>query len=254
MRWLNLCGFCLRPGLGAQGDEARVKDMLAIVSNELAFKDELHSQVQLLVLLRRIAGGISASSQVALFRQQTSPASRKPSGRANRQIEYEKWRLLASLEHVLANMRASLGEVLLAKIRKEPNDAIYLWSLGRLGARIPLYGPPHSVVAAETAGAWLKALLDLPFTTATQSAIVLLARRTDDPFRDVDDGVREQAIAQLITVGADDDTIQVLSKYVPPGRADAVRSFGESLPPELQIVSSSNCLLSVPALSSLDRP
>ena len=50
---------------------------------------------------------------------------------------------------------------LLAKIRKEPENAIWLWSLGRLGARIPLYGPLHSVVAAEIAGEWLKALLDL---------------------------------------------------------------------------------------------
>ena len=165
MRWLNLAGFCLRPGLGAQGDDARVKDLLTIVSNELAFADELQSQVQLLVLLRRIAGGISASAQVALFRKQTSPAGHKKSDRVNRQLEYEKWRLFASLEHLLATTRASLGEKLLAKIRKEPDDAIYLWSLGRLGARIPLYGPLHSVVAAETAGEWLQALLDLPLFT-----------------------------------------------------------------------------------------
>jgi hypothetical protein len=255
MRWLNLCGFCLRPGLGAPGDDARVKDLLTIASNELAFADELQSQVQLLVLLRRIAGGISASAQQALFRRHTSPAGPRKSGRTNRQLEYERWRLFASLEHLLASTRASLGEKLLAKIRKEPDDAIYLWSLGRLGARIPLYGPLHSVVEAETAGEWLKALLDLPvFTAATQSAIVLLAEHTDDRSRDVDDALREWAIARLITLGATDDTIQRLSKYVPPQRAEAVRSFGESLPPGLEVISSSNCLLSVPALSSLDPP
>jgi hypothetical protein len=207
------------------------------------------------VLLRRIAGGIPASTQVALFRKQTSPAGHKKGGRVNRQLEYERWRMFASLEHLLASTRASLGEQLLAKIRKEPDDAIYLWSLGRLGARIPLYGPLHSVVAAETAGEWLQALLDLPlFTAATQSAIVLLARRIDDRSRDVDDALREQAIARLISLGAADGTIQLLSKYVPPERADAVRSFGESLPSGLQVISSSNCLLSVPALSSLDPP
>jgi hypothetical protein len=255
MRWLNLIGFCLRPGLGAQGDDARVRDLLTFVSNELAFEDELQSQVQLLVLLRRIAGGIPARAQLALFRKQTSPAGHKKSSRVNRQLEYERWRLLASLEHLLASTRASLGEKLLAKIIKEPDDAIYLWSLGRLGARIPLYGPLHSVVEAETAGEWLKALLDLPlFTAATQSAIVLLARRTEDPSRDVDNALCEQAIVRLKILGAGDDTIQLLSKYVPPERADAVRSFGESLSSGLQIISSSDCLLSVPALSSLDPP
>jgi hypothetical protein len=229
--------------------------LLTIVSNELAFADEFQSQVQLQVLLRRIAGGIPASAQVALFRKQTSSAEYKKGGRVNRQLEYERWRMFASLEHLLASTRASLGEQLLAKIRKEPDDAIYLWALGRLGARIPLYGPLHSVVAAETAGEWLQALLDLPlFTAATQSAIVLLARRTDDRSRDVDDALREQAIARLITLRAADDAIELLSKYVPPQRADAVRSFGESLPSGLPVISSSNCLLSVPALSSLDPP
>ena len=159
--------------------------------------------------------------------------------------------MFASLEHLLADTRASLGEKLLVRIRKDPDDAICLWSLGRLGARIPLYGPLHSVVAAETAGEWLKALLGLPlFTAATQSAIVLLARRTDDRSRDVNDTLREHAIAHLITLGAADDTIQLLSRYVPPERADAVRSFGESLPSGLQVISSPNCLLSVPGLSN----
>jgi molecular chaperone DnaK (HSP70) len=255
MRWLNLSGFCLRPGLGAEGDAARVKDLLAIMSNELAFKNELQSQVQMLVLLRRIAGGITANSQLTLFRKLTSPANRKKRGRENPQVEHEKWRLFASLEYLLADTRESLGDELLVRIKEEPDDAICLWSLGRLGARIPLYGPLHSVVAAETAGEWSKALLDLPlFTAAAQSAIVLLARRIDDGLRDVNDTLREQAIAQLTTLGAADDTIRLLSRYVPPEREDAVRSFGESLPSGLQVIGSSNCLLSVPALSSLDPP
>ena len=251
LRWLNLSGFCLRPGLGGPGDDARIRDLLAIVSNALAFEDELQCQVQLLVLLRRIVGGIPASAQQALFQKQMSPAGRKKGGRMNRQLEHEEWRLLASLEHLLATTRASLGEKLLEKIKRDPGDAIYLWSLGRLGARIPLYGPLHSVVAAETAGTWLKVLLDLPlFTAATQSAILLLARRTDEPSRDIEDALREQAITHLMSQGVADDAIQLLSTFVPPERVDAVRSFGESLPPGLQLISSSNCLLTVPALNS----
>jgi hypothetical protein len=109
----------------------------------------------------------------------------------------------------------------------------------------------HSVVTAEIAGEWVKALLNLStFTAVTGSAIVLIARRTDDRSRDIDNGIREQAISRLMAIGIAEETIQLLSKYVPPERADAVRSFGESLPPGLQVVSSSNCLLSVPALHS----
>jgi molecular chaperone DnaK (HSP70) len=253
VRWLNLSGFCLRPGFGVPGDDARVNDLRTIASNELVFVDDLQCQVEMLVLLRRIVGGINASEQQALYRKHTGRAGSKKKGRVNRQLGYEEWRLVASLEHLLASTRAVLGNELVAKIRKEPGDATWLWSLGRLGARIPLYGPLHSVVTAEIAGEWLKALLDLStFTAVTGSAIVLIARRTDDRSRDIDDGIREQAISRLMALGIAEETIQLLSKYVPPERADAVRSFGESLPPGLQVVSSPNCLLSVPALHRSD--
>jgi hypothetical protein len=95
----------------------------------------------------------------------------------------------------------------------------------------------------------VKALLDLSmFTAVTGSAIVLIARRTDDRLRDIDEAIREQAISRLTALGIPEETTQLLSRYVPPERADAIRSFGETLPPGLQVVSSSNCLLSVPAL------
>jgi molecular chaperone DnaK (HSP70) len=251
VRWLNLSGFCLRPGFGAPDDDARVKELRTIASNELVFVDDLQCQIEMLVLLRRIASGINASDQQMLYRKHYRGAGRQKKGRRNRQLEYETWRLVASLEHLPGGTRASLGNELLAKIKKEPEDAIWLWSLGRLGARIPLYGPLHSVVAPEIAGEWLKALLDLSsFRAVTASAaIVLIARRTDDHSRDIDDAIRKQTISRLSALGLAEQ-IQLLSKYVPPERADAVHSFGESLPPGLQVVSSSNCLLSVPALHS----
>ena len=251
LRWLNLSGFCLRPGFGAPGDDARVNELRKIASSELVFADDLQCQIERLVLLRRIAGGINASKQQELYREHNSAADSKKKSRRNRQLQYEAWRLVANLEHLSANARAALGHELLVKIRKEPGDAIWLWSLGRLGARIPLYGPLHSVVAGATAGEWLKALVDLPtFTAATATAIVEIARRTDDSARDIDGAIREQAISRLMELGVAEETIQPLSKYVSPERVDAVRSFGEPLPPGLQVVSSSNCLLSLPALQS----
>lgn len=248
-RWLNLSGFCLRPGFGAAGDDVRIND-LQIAASDLIFADNLQCQIEMLVLLRRIAGGINASKQQELYRKHTGVADKKNKGRRNRQLEYEAWRLVVSLEHLAANSRAALGHELLAKIRKEPEDAIWLWSLGRLGARIPLYGPLHSVVASEVAGEWLKALLELsPFTAVTASAVAVIARRTDSS-RDADDAIREQAIFRLKALGVAEKTILPLSKYVLPERADAVGSFGESLPPGLQIVGSSDCLLSVTAFQA----
>jgi molecular chaperone DnaK (HSP70) len=247
MRWLSLSGFCLRPGFGLPGDDARVNHLRTIASSDVAFADDLQCQIATLVLLRRIAGSINASEQQILYRQHSSGPGKKK--RVNRQQEHEEWRLIASLEHLLGGTRALLGHELLAKIRKEPEDAIWLWSLGRLGSRVPLYGPLHCVVAPEIASEWLKALLNLStFTEATGAAILLIARRTDDRSRDIDEGIREEAISRLMTLNVAKETIRLLSNYIPPEPSDAVRSFGESLPPGLQFVSSSNCLLSVPAL------
>src|SRR6202041_2640138 len=39
MRWLNLSGFCLRPGFGVLGDDGRVNKLRTIASN-LAFVDD----------------------------------------------------------------------------------------------------------------------------------------------------------------------------------------------------------------------
>ncbi len=248
LRWLNLYGFCLRPGFGGPGDNVRGKELQRVASGELVFVDDLQCQIEMLVLLRRIAGGINASRQQQLYREHTNAAKWKKRGRPNRQLEYEAWRLVASLEHLPARFRVSLGHELLEKIRREPGDAIWLWSLGRLGARIPLYGPLHSVVAAEIAGEWLKILLDLnTFTTATAAAIAAIGRYTGDSTRDIDGAIRQEAISRMMSLGVGEEIIQLVSKNVPPEWKDAVRSFGESLPPGLQVVSSSNCLLSLPA-------
>jgi len=229
------------------GDDARIKKVRTIALNQPQFVDDLQCQIELLVMLRRIAGGINASDQQALYRTHYRHA-RRGKRRVNRQLEFEQWRLVATFEHLIGSARASLGNELLTKIEEEPENAIWLWSLGRLGARIPLYGPLHSVVPPEIAGEWVKALLDSPtFTGVTALAIIPIARRSNDRSRDIDDAIREQAISRLMALGTAEESIQLLSKYVPPERTDAVRSFGESLPPGLQVVTSSNCLMSLPA-------
>jgi len=245
MRWLSLCGFCLRPGFGTRGDDARVNELRRIAT-ALAFPDHLQCQVAALVALRRIAGGIGASQQQVLYRTAGFAESRKM--RTNRQFQYERWRLLARLEHLVGSTRASLGKELLAMIRKDSGDAIWLGSLGRLGARVPLFGPLHCVVAPEIAGEWVRALVELPvFTAATASAVTSIGRRTNDRSRDIDEETREKAISLLAERGISEEVIRPLSKYIGPDRADAVHSFGESLPPGLELVSSPNCLLSLPA-------
>ena len=239
-RWLNLFGFCLRPGFGALLDDWRINQARRVYLAGPSFPNDPQCQVEWLVLWRRVAGGLNAGQQRELYQKygaQLGISGKKTSGRLNTQVEHEGWRLLASLEHLPASLRASLGEELLARILKEPAEKAWLWSLGRVGARIPLYGPLNCVVSVEAASKWLHALLDLTeFTVETASAVVQLGSLTGDHLRDIDQDLRQKAIVRLTAMGVSDDLSRGLREYVPPAQADAVRIFGESLPEGLRLV------------------
>ncbi len=239
-RWLNLFGFCLRPGFGAPADDWRISQARKIYMAGLTFPREMQCQIEWLVLWRRLAGGLNANQQNELYhrhRLALGVGGKKLSGRLNTQVEREGWRLLASLEHLPASTRVALGKELLGKIKERPTNKSFLWSLGRLGARIPLYGPLNCVAPPEIAAQWIKSLLRLPeITPDVASAIVQLGARTNDALRDIDGDLRWSAMVRLNEVGMTESLVESLREYVPPGRSDALRIFGESLPEGLRLV------------------
>jgi molecular chaperone DnaK (HSP70) len=239
-RWLNLFGFCLRPGFGAVLDDWRMTQARKVYLAGLTFPKDLQCQVEWMVLWRRVAGGLNAGQQRELY-QQNMPAlgigDKKRGGRINSQVERQGWQLLASLEQLTATVRLALGRDLLGRIKVEPANQNFLWSLGRLGARIPFYGPLNCVVPAEAAAEWLQALLNLPeLTPEVASAVSQLGARTADPMRDISDDLRQAAIARLSEAGFAGELVESLREYVPPARTDSRRLFGESLPEGLRLV------------------
>jgi molecular chaperone DnaK (HSP70) len=239
-RWLNLFGFCLRPGFGAPADDWRIAQARKVYMAGLAFPKELQSQIEWLVLWRRLAGGLNANQQNEIYhriRTAIGVGGKKLKGRLNTQVEREGWRLLASLEYLPANTRVALGQELLGKIKEHPGNKSFLWSLGRLGARIPLYGPLNCVVPVENAALWIRSLLQLSdLTPDVASAIVQLGALTGDPQRDIDGDLRWAALVKLNGAGMTEGLLESLREYVPPGRKDAIRIFGESLPEGLRFV------------------
>ena len=249
VRWLNLLGFCLRPGFGAPGDELRVQQVRKSMLAGPSFEREVQSEVQWLVLLRRIAGGLNASQQHELYRKllpSLGVGSKKKHGRVNPQVEFETWRLLVSLEHLPADIRSPLGDELAVRVS---DGGRWLWPLARLGARIPLYGPLLCVTSPEKSAEWLAALLELEsMSPEVVNAIVELARYTGDLSRDVAPEMRSAAVRALRGT-AEQEQIRRVQEFVAPDRRDAVRSFGESLPLDLRLVTSADCLLSLVALN-----
>jgi molecular chaperone DnaK (HSP70) len=237
-RWLNLFGFCLRPGFGAALDPWRIAQARKVYLEGLVCPRDLQCQVEWIVLWQRVSGGFSAGQQRELYQRHQAVlgiGGRKPLKRLNPQIEREGWRLLASLEHLSASIKSALGDELLRRIVRRPDEASLLWSLGRLGERTPLYGPLNTIVPGAKAAEWAARLLDLPAIAGEAAAVIAqLSARTDDPARDVPDDLRARVIARLASEG-ETQAVERVRHHVAPARADAARVFGESLPEGLRL-------------------
>jgi hypothetical protein len=237
-RWLNLTGFCVRPGFGSPADDWRVSQLRTVYAAGLAHPKDIQCQVEWLVLWQRVAGGFSAGQQRELAQRVIGQLGIGPkkSARVNPQIEREGWRLLGSLERLDAGQKAKLGDELLQRIRREPRNAARLWTLGRLGARTPFYGPLNTVVAPAVAERWIEQLMALKeLTPDAAAAIVQIGAQAGDPARDVTTDVRQRAVTRLEEAGVTADALEPLRAVVRPDRASVSRVFGESLPQGLRV-------------------
>ena len=59
-RWLNLAGFCLRPGYGLAVDDWRVAQMWRLFPREVVHDRNELVRAEWWILWRRVAGGLSA--------------------------------------------------------------------------------------------------------------------------------------------------------------------------------------------------
>ncbi len=237
-RWLNLAGFCLRPGFGASADEWRIGEIRKVYAAGLAFPKDIQCQVEWLILWQRVSGGFSAGQQRELALRVMGPlgiGGRKPP-RMNPQIERESWRLLAALERLDRDTRVRLGEELLARVRKDPRNGSLLWALGRLGARRPFYGPLDRTVPPAAAERWLDAMLAWPVVVPDAlGAIAQIATRVDDSALDIDERHRAAVLELLATSGAASDLSDAVQHARDREQGDAVRYFGETLPAGLRV-------------------
>jgi molecular chaperone DnaK (HSP70) len=237
-RFLNLLGFCLRPGFGATRDATRLAQARKIYMAGLAFPSEVQGQSEWLVLWQRVAPGLAPTQQLEMFQRYAAAIGLhgKTAKRLHPQVERETWRLLASLEQIAPDLRARVGDALVARLKKDRNNASLLWALSRAGARVPFHGPLNNVVPADHAASWMRLLLERH--TLSEDAAVTLAQLgafTADAARDVPEDLRQEAATRLAAENHPSRLASRLLEPTGPARADAERLFGESLPEGLRL-------------------
>jgi hypothetical protein len=246
--FFQLLGYSLRPGFGYPLDGWRAEQSFALFKDLVTAHHEKPVWIEFWIAWRRIAGGLDETMQRALWdylephlakrvppdapKEKTKPKGIQPEGLD------EMVRTAASLEHLDPDAKVRLGEWIAAKLRAEkPSGGPWAWALGRLGARVPLYGSIHRVIDPDHAERWLTLLLELGLTRidGASFAAAQLARLTGDRSRDLDDEVRERTATALRDAKAPESFVRMVTEVMALEAADEARALGDTLPAGLTL-------------------
>ncbi|WP_454458118.1 Hsp70 family protein [Thauera phenylacetica] len=240
--WLNLAGYCLRPGLGAALDDWRIDQLWALFGQGLQYVREGNNWSEWWTLWRRCAGGLDEARQLQVLEVlaehlEDCDAARRRGDPVQGSYD-DMVRLAAALERVPAMHRIEVGKWLLERLARPAEKAHTWWALGRVGARESLYGSAHTVVPPETAAEWLQAVLALDWKAVEPAAFAAaqLARLTGDRSRDLAPALRDEVARRLAAIRAPQSWITMVREVVSLDDADRRRSFGEALPPGLRLL------------------
>ncbi|MBA5639484.1 hsp70 family protein [Duganella sp. LX20W] len=273
--WLNLCGYCLRPGFGYTLDEWRIEQLWALFETGAQHHKDSQVCAEWWTMWRRVSGGLDATAQLRIlddfaFNVQADAQER---GRRPHTLvdgsDDDMLRLGASLERIPGNYKAEIGAWMLMQLdqattalqrtaaakggaaarsssakadttaKAEATQARYLWGLSRVGARQPFHGSAHDVVATATVEQWLATILALDWKKVEPAgyAAAHLARMTGDRSRDVDEALRAEILRRLSAVGAPANWSAMVREVVQLDQADEKRLLGDALPPGLKLIA-----------------
>jgi molecular chaperone DnaK (HSP70) len=242
--WLNLAGYCVRPGFGYPLDEWRVEQLWSLFDDGIQYVNESQVWSEWWTLWRRAAGGLDESAQLrvldAMAYLQTAAQSRhKLPFDVSKTGFTDMVRLSASLERIPVERKIELGESVLTRLKKPAENHQSWWAVGRIGARRPFYGSAHSVVPPDVAALWLNTILALDWKKVDPAAFaaVQIARMTGDRSRDLPEDVRHAVVRKLEGANAPRAWITMVSETVELDDADEGRVFGESLPAGLKLIT-----------------
>src|SRR5215217_1448168 len=243
----SLAGFTLRPGFGYPLDGWRAEQTFSLFDALVQHHSDKAVWTEFWVMWRRIAGGLTEAQQQKLYAylqphlaRKVPPGTPPPGKLKGIQPEglEEMVRTAASLEHLPPSEKAEVGRWIAERLKAEAKSGgPWAWALGRLGARVPLYGSGHKVVDVETAEAWLTLLLemDLRKIDGAPFAAAQLARLTGDRTRDLDPALRERAAQALVAAQASETWVRMVREVVALEAADEARALGDTLPAGLRL-------------------
>ncbi|KFI06973.1 Hsp70 family protein [Massilia sp. BSC265] len=253
--WLNLAGYCLRPGFGHPLDEWRIEQLWAMFEPGAQYHKDSQVRAEWWTLWRRVAGGLSTEAQLRLLDDFAFNLQADESERGRRPVtlvdgtEDDMLRVGASLERIPSAYKAEIGDWLIKQIMEMPAGAKidaraaarygrYLWALGRVGARQSFHGAAHEVAPSSSAESWLHQLFRLDWKKIEPAgfAAAHIARMTGDRSRDIGQAVRDEVLRRLSSSGAPPAWSAMVRDVVELDQAVETRMLGDALPPGLKLL------------------
>jgi hypothetical protein len=247
-RWFNLAGYFLRPGVGYPLDENRIKALWPSFHIGVKHAKDMQCWAEWWILWRRVSAGLNKAHHDEIYRRLSAylfpPKTGAPKKATRPKPEphemAEIWRCAASLERLAGSVKESLGDALVKELARPQIAGHVLWCLGRVGARVPLFGPANTVVPREKAERWTQALLEKSFEPGRETADAIfalgqLARVAGDRARDLDEELRHEVIARLSTLSADESAIRPVREFTELAASQQAQALGDSLPIGLRL-------------------
>ena len=242
--WLNLAGWCLRPGVGAELDGWRITQVWALYAAGLGHAKESANWTEWWVFWRRVAAGLNEAQQMELLEdvagqmQKAVQQTTRSGGKSSHGSYDDMLRLFAAMEAVPWQYRQEMGQWMLQRLKRPDETVQTWWAIGRLAARQSLAANAHRVMPPEAAQEFLNATLaqDWRKNETAMFAAVQMARMTGDRARDLPDEVRAQVLEKMRSSGAPERWIAMVEQVVQMQAEDQKRSLGDSLPPGLVLL------------------
>ncbi|MFO7963541.1 MAG: Hsp70 family protein [Desulfobacterales bacterium] len=233
-RWLNLAGFCLRPGFGEGFDDHRMKKVWRIYGKGPLRANQPQVRTEWWVFWRRIAGGLNAGQQKQIMQDAAHWVMPKK-GKVKKLTPHERieiWMAAAAMERTVVDEKIKWGRYFLSELKPGKYMMQQLWSLSRLGARELLYGSADRVVPVNEIGLWIRRLMSLDWKNdiPVVNVVAQMARKTGDRTRDLDDRQRDDILNWAASHGAPESVLKIVKKPVPIEKGEKNVLFGDALP------------------------
>ena len=251
--WLNLAGYCLRPGFGDPVDRWRIERLWSLFEAGVHYRKDIQVCSEWWTMWRRVAGGLGREEQLRILEDFAVNVHEEEVELQERPTHLVKGtrddmlRIAASLERIPADYKVEIGDWLLDELNTPASTegidnsvaSPAYWVLARIGARQPFYGSAHDVVPPDIAAGWLERIMALDWkrTNGAAFAAAHIARLTGDRARDLPLELRERVAVRLTSFGSSSNWITMVQEVVELDEISVRGFLADSLPPGLKLLS-----------------